>query len=100
MTPGVFNYENHVLGDTILRKRFRIDTGLVEAKVMAVFSNGIERIVPKITIADETRGIFFIEEFKTNFEGKYIYDIHFTFPCHFVRTYIKGELNILPNKPN
>lgn len=99
MTPGIFNYEDHVLGDTILRKQFDISKDLTGATVFAVFSSNFQRIVPQVTIADEINGVFFIEQFSPLCVGEYIYDVKFTFPDGVVRTYMRGSINILPNNP-
>lgn len=99
MTPAIYNYPSHVLGDTILAKQFSTDFNLTGATVFVVFSNNIQRIVPPVTIVDRVNGVFLIEEFRPLSVGRYIYDIKFTFPSGVIRTYVKGSINILSNKP-
>jgi len=99
MTPGEYNYADHVLGDTVKVVAFDINKSLVGATVVCIFMNNNERIVADVTVTDAANGLFEIGEFTPTCEGEYIYDIKFTFSDGVVRTYVKGTLNIISNRP-
>jgi hypothetical protein len=99
MIPGIFNYTDHVLGDTVKEVACDINKNLTGATLECVFLNNNERIEVPITVTDAAMGLFTIGEFTPNYEGDYIYDINFTFADDTVRTYLKGRLTVLSNDP-
>lgn len=99
MNPGIYNLQNHVLGDTIRSIDFEISKDLTGTTLECVFLNNNERILVPITISDASNGLFSTAEFTPTCLGDYIYDIKFTFPDGIVRTYLKGKLTIISNDP-
>lgn len=99
MIPGIYNYTDHVLGDTVKSVSMSINVDLTDAEIFCVFLNNNERIDVDIDVTDAVVGEFTINSFTPSFEGCYKYDIRVTFPDETVRTYLKGTLTIISNDP-
>jgi len=110
MEPGIFNFKNRYAGDTSNDVRFELTeedgttpinltgvTFLMQIKsrnygVMAKELTGASGI----TIVDAVGGIFNMNSFVVDFSaGKYVYDIQLTFPSGVVKTYLRGQFNVV-----
>lgn len=107
MTPGEYNIQDTVKGDTldevvftILEDGSPIDLTGYDIKIMfkkypILVSSLTLEIGSGITVTDAAQGQFKIDEQVISLDvGQYFYDIQFTNDTE-VRTYVKGEFNVL-----
>lgn len=107
MTPGTYNFPDCVRGDTINAKRFTITTtvdevtaplDLTDITIKATFRGKKTLILTEgdgITIVNAIGGVFEIDPFSLNEYGKWTYDIQFTTSTGIVKTYLRGEVQVL-----
>jgi len=109
MIAGTYNIQDTIKGDTLDEIRFTLKDesddyiNLTGYSIKAMFKPFPSLVSVKtiqigtgITIINAAEGRFKIDSFNVDFAvGVYMYDIQFT-SSGVVKTYIKGEFNVLP----
>lgn len=112
MTPGTFNFDDAVRGDTINARLFTLATVVDEVStpiditgwnIVVTFRKGNNAVTftvgDGVTIVDAEEGQFRIDAFALNKAGVWVYDIETTDMDDVVKTYIRGQITILGDVP-
>lgn len=112
MKPAIYNFQDRYEGDTSNEVEFTV-TQTVSSVTTAVDLTGVtvkmqirkksNRDITKeitnisgITVSNAVNGVFKVDAFITDFKASsYVYDIQFTFTNGSVRTYLKGNFNVV-----